>query len=85
MTVAAYPPPPLPRVLFACTRSNGNSILAEKVTPGKKSPTVSPLEDGAWCAVSSLVQKKGVSEVMDKLAGLGGTDILVFAITNSRM
>jgi ATP phosphoribosyltransferase len=30
--------------------------LAELITPGKRSPTVSPLEDSAWCAVSALVK-----------------------------
>ena len=55
------------------------------ITPGKRSPTVSPLEADDWCAVSSLVEKKAMAEVMDKLQGIGATDILCFAISNSRM
>lgn len=58
---------------------------ALEITPGKRSPTVSPLEDEKWCAVSSLVLKKGVSEVMDRLQAVGSTDILVYTISNSRM
>lgn len=55
------------------------------ITPGKRSPTVSPLEDENSCAVSVLVEKKGMSDVMDRLEALGATDILVTTIQNSRM
>jgi ATP phosphoribosyltransferase len=55
------------------------------ITPGKTSPTVSKLDAEGWCAVSSLVLKKNVSEVMDQLEAQGATDILVFDMANSRM
>ena len=58
---------------------------AFKVTPGKRSPTVSPLEDPDWVGVGALVSKKDVSEIMDKLEDLGATDILVFAVENCRV
>lgn len=58
---------------------------ALQITPGKRSPTVSPLEEEEWCSVSALVLKKGCSEVMDKLQAAGATDILVYSISNSRM
>jgi ATP phosphoribosyltransferase len=58
---------------------------AIKVTPGKKSPTITTLECGTIKAVSSLVLKKEVSEKMDALHAIGCTDILVLNINNSRM
>ena len=58
---------------------------AVKVTPGKRSPTVTNLDCGNVKAVSSLVLKKEVSSKMDKLHEIGATDILVLDISNSRM
>ncbi|KAJ3297132.1 ATP phosphoribosyltransferase (ATP-PRTase) (ATP-PRT) [Borealophlyctis nickersoniae] len=55
------------------------------ITPGKKAATVSPLEDNDWVAVSAMVGKKEVAEIMDKLEAIGATDILVFDIHNSRV
>merc|ERR1711916_102988 len=48
---------------------------AKAITPGKKAPTISPLEETDWVAVSSLISKSDASEVMDKLQDLGATDI----------
>jgi len=56
---------------------------ALEITPGKKSPTVTSLDDGGK-AVSSLVKKKEIVKKMDELADVGATDILVLDITNSR-
>jgi ATP phosphoribosyltransferase len=62
-------------------------LLADaiKITPGKRSPTVTSLECGNVKAVSSLVLKKEVSEKMDALHDMGATDILVLNLNNSRM
>lgn len=62
-------------------------LLAEaiKITPGKRSPTVTNLDDAGFKAVSSLVKKKEISEKMDALEAVGATDILVVNISNSRM
>ena len=62
-------------------------LLAEavKVTPGKRSPTITNLQDPAFKAVSSLVLKKEISEKMDLLHEIGATDILVLNLNNSRM
>lgn len=57
---------------------------AMKITPGKKAPTVAPLEDTEWVSVSSMVVKKEVVDIMDKLESIGATDILVFNISNCR-
>ena len=59
--------------------------LAVKITPGKRSPTVTILEDGLAVAVSALVEASQSSLIMDKLEEAGATDILLFNISNSRM
>ena len=64
-----------------------NELLAEaiKITPGKRSPTVTSLECGTVKSVSSLVLKNEVSDKMEQLQKVGATDILVVNISNSRM
>lgn len=57
---------------------------ATKITPGKRAPTLQALEEDGWVAVSSMVTKKEIATVMDDLAGVGATDILVLEISNSR-
>ena len=58
---------------------------ALKITPGKKSATITSLECGKDKAVSSLVLKKDVSDIMDAVHDVGATDILVLELKNSRM
>ncbi|EEB09535.1 ATP phosphoribosyltransferase [Schizosaccharomyces japonicus yFS275] len=55
-----------------------------KITPGKRTPTVSKLTDPGWLAVSSMVLKKDVARVMDELSQHKASDILVLEISNSR-
>jgi ATP phosphoribosyltransferase len=55
------------------------------ITPGKRSPTITALDDGVSKSVSSLILKKEVSAKMDALHQVGATDILVMEISNSRM
>jgi len=64
-----------------------DSLLSEavKITPGKRSPTITTLDDEGLKSVSSLVAKKEVSAKMDALHDLGATDILVINVNNSRM
>ena len=64
-----------------------NDLMQEaiKITPGKKSPTITNLECGDNKAVSSLVLKKEVSDKMDALQEVGATDILILNLQNSRM
>mmetsp|Transcript_57660 Transcript_57660/g.103029 ORF Transcript_57660/g.103029 Transcript_57660/m.103029 type:complete len:138 (+) Transcript_57660:319-732(+) len=61
-----------------------NIVAAEKVTPGKRSPTVSTLEDPSWKSVSVLVKRSEVQLIMDKLETIGATDILVWDVRNTR-
>ena len=64
-------------------RENLRSALL--ITPGKRSPTVSPLENEDAVAVSALVVKSESSKIMDQLESVGATDILLFSLNNSRM
>lgn len=58
--------------------------LATSVTPGRRAPTVSPLEMEGWVAVSAMIERNGVASVLDKLTSVGAEDILIFKIDNSR-
>ena len=58
---------------------------AEAITPGFNSPTVSALEDPAWCAVRVMVRRDEVIEIMEKLEALGASAILETRITNCRL
>ena len=58
---------------------------AATITPGKRAPTVTQLEEeDGWVAVSAMVEKNTIATVMDKLEDIGATDILVLGISNSR-
>ena len=55
------------------------------ITPGKRSPTITGLDDPNYKSVSSLVLKSELSNKMDQLHDVGATDILAINISNSRM
>lgn len=57
---------------------------ATKVTPGKRSATVTTLDEEGWVAVSSMVEKKKIALVMDDLTRIGAEDIIVLDIHNTR-
>lgn len=58
---------------------------AEKITPGFNSPTVSALEDSAWCAVKVMVKRSEVHAIMETLEALGASAILQTQIANCRL
>ena len=58
---------------------------AIKITPGKRSPTVSSLDGEDAVAVSALVNKNDAATLMDRLETVGATDIMLFSLSNSRM
>jgi ATP phosphoribosyltransferase len=58
---------------------------AEQITPGFKSPTINALEDKAWCAVSVMVKRRDVIDVMERLEALGASAIIETPITNCRL
>lgn len=62
-----------------------NLKAAIAITPGKRSPSLMSLEDSEWVAVSVLVEKSQVSNIMDKLENIGATDILCTALKNCRV
>ncbi|KAK7202835.1 ATP phosphoribosyltransferase [Myxozyma melibiosi] len=68
---------------YNCPRDKIPQVL--KITPGRRAPAISPLENEEWVAVSSLVEKKKVAEVMDQLKLSGAEDILVLSVSNSRV
>ena len=57
---------------------------ATRITPGKRAPTVTSLDEANWVAVSAMVEKKLIATVMDDLVRVGATDILVLDIHNTR-
>ncbi|KAJ7624320.1 ATP phosphoribosyltransferase [Mycena polygramma] len=58
---------------------------ATLITPGRRAPTISPLEDEDWVAVGSMVEKREVAPIMDKLVSIGGKDIMIFNLDNCRV
>ncbi|GMM49998.1 ATP phosphoribosyltransferase [Starmerella bacillaris] len=70
-----------------CNYNIKRSLLpvALKITPGRRAATVSPLDEDGWVAVSSMVERKRVAEVMDRLTAEGAEDILVIGLDNCRV
>ncbi|KAK9476271.1 hypothetical protein V1514DRAFT_337369 [Lipomyces japonicus] len=68
---------------YNCPRDKLDVVLT--ITPGRRAPTISSIEEQDWVAVSSMVEKKKIAQVMDELRQAGAEDVLVFAISNSRV
>jgi ATP phosphoribosyltransferase len=62
-----------------------NLAAAERISPGRRAPTISRLEEENWLGVSVMVEKKKIANVMDNLARVGAEDILVFNLDNCRV
>jgi ATP phosphoribosyltransferase len=75
------------RKYIVCHYNVRRSILstATAVTPGRRAPTISPLEDPEWVAVSAMVERSKMADTMDQLVGVGAEDILIFNLDNSRV
>jgi ATP phosphoribosyltransferase len=58
---------------------------ATAITPGRRAATISPLDDGEWVAVSAMVLKKEIADVMDRLVTIGAEDVLIFNLDNCRV
>ncbi|KAJ6631324.1 ATP phosphoribosyltransferase [Mycena sp. CBHHK59/15] len=58
---------------------------ATLITPGRRAPTVSPLEEENWVGVSCMVEKKKIASIMDELVKIGAEDILTFNLDNCRV
>lgn len=57
---------------------------ASRVTPGRRAPTITSLEDPGWVAIEAMVPRANCANVMDELSAMGATDILITRIENSR-
>jgi ATP phosphoribosyltransferase len=55
-----------------------------KITPGRRAPTVTSLEEDGWVAISVMIERSQLANKMDELAEAGAVDILVTNIENSR-
>ncbi|MDR2969005.1 MAG: ATP phosphoribosyltransferase, partial [Tannerellaceae bacterium] len=51
-----------------------------QLLPGMRSPTVTPLVDGNWISVQSVISEKHFWEIIGKLKALGAEGILVLPI-----
>ncbi|KAJ6555035.1 ATP phosphoribosyltransferase [Mycena vulgaris] len=58
---------------------------ATLITPGRRAPTISPLEEENWLAVSSMVEKGKIAMIMDRLVAIGAEDIMIFNLDNCRV
>jgi len=56
----------------------------KKITPGKTSPTLSPLDDPAWIAVKVMIPKQQSNQILDELVEVGAKDIVVTTLQNCR-
>lgn len=66
------------------------NILAENlhkaslITPGRESPTITPLHDTKWVSVSAIIQSSDAAKILDELTDVGARSILVMELANSR-
>ena len=69
-----------------CTYNIHRSGLehVRRITPGKRAPTVTELEEPGWVAVQAMVERDRIAVAMDDLIAVGATDVLVVKIDNSR-
>ena len=60
-------------------------VECTRIAPGRRAPTVSPLEEANWVAVSVMVEKRDVATVMDRLVTTGAEDVLLLKLDNCRV
>ena len=65
-------------VLLNAPKDKMHEII--EVLPGMKSPTITPLADGNWVSVQSVIAEKHFWEIIGKLKSLGAEGILVLPI-----
>lgn len=56
-----------------------------KITPGKRSPTVTKLKEEGWHSVSALVLKEKQNTILDQLVEAKAEDILCQPLENTRL
>jgi len=62
-----------------------NKDAACAITPGVKSPTLSPVSDPEWIAVAAMVRSKGLNKIIDQLSALGASGIIAQEIKTCRL
>lgn len=55
------------------------------ITPGVKSPTLSPVSEPDWMAVAAMVKVQGLNGVIDQLGELGAKGIIAHEIRTCRL
>lgn len=55
------------------------------ITPGVKSPTVSPVNETGWAAVAAMVKASGLNRIIDQLGDLGAKGIIAHEIRTCRL
>jgi len=55
------------------------------ITPGVKSPTVSPVNEADWAAVAAMVKAAGLNRIIDQLSELGAKGIIAHEIRTCRL
>lgn len=58
---------------------------ATAITPGVKSPTVSPVSQEDWLAVAAMVKTRGLNHIIDQLGELGAKGIIAHDIRTCRL
>ena len=56
-----------------------------EITPGVKSPTVSPVSEDGWMAVAAMVRSAGLNRIIDQLSELGAKGIIAQEIRTCRL
>ncbi|KIW01679.1 ATP phosphoribosyltransferase, variant [Verruconis gallopava] len=69
-----------------CTYNIPRAKLDEvkAITPGKRAPTVTSLEQEDWVAINVMVENSKIADTMDALEAAGAEDILVTKLENTR-
>jgi ATP phosphoribosyltransferase len=70
-----------------CTYNVERRLLdqAFKITPGRRAPTITSLDDPDWVAVSAMVEKGDSANVMDRLTDVGAHDVFLMRLDNCRV
>ncbi len=56
-----------------------------RITPGVKSPTLSPVSEEGWVAVAAMVRTAGLNRIIDQLSELGAKGIIAQDIRTCRL
>lgn len=86
LSLLTYENPTAAQRYVLCTYNveRKNQEAASRITPGRRAPTVTALDNPGWVAVQAMVERSRVALAMDELAAVGATDILITNIENSR-